>query len=1206
MKSVRKAFKRRIQSRYNLRSRKPLTTTVRTSTPKVSSYVQVDLSEEEGCELFQELPFCVVPPHASEENYSESHTQEPRRISTAYSSQYLADCTNREPIDISIDSREEPSIVRPSSSRPEKHSESRENSLNPDIQPVDSSRSQTDPHIALEVEGISKSDSENEETNRRKKSSTTGEHFPIINSPADLYTLVRSRINYTKSKQSESGAREEYCDSSDSDDESSEEETEASGEFYANDENSKDSSTKATDPKVEQSGTTAHNETSTGHITQMNSEEMTDLQRQVMDLQQQMCRQLKETQAVMEGVTVSEPVLVKPTLFHGYESENVDRWLQRFTLYLTNRKIKPGSDQAAIQLALHLQGPAESFYYNLPVDVQSSFTSLRNALKERFSPAHRSLRLRQELSVRRQGSSESIEKYLADLNDKFSCLDLRDEDKLSYLIQGLRPDIQAEVLKKEPKTYAAAEDTARLIYSIQQSLSQRREDDISRIVLQERMSRTPSGTSSSTQKSTASEQSVLAAIEQLLQKTAVQKEESIMTKLDALLAGDITKKSEVQSDQTLLAKLSELLDKMSSQSANYCQKQNEAHLAAYSEPNRRETPDYMKEIRKIKDSLMDMIQTLDRRVDARINGLARRNQPSREEPPRQRTPEGRPICYNCGRVGHVQQNCTERPSRESPSNSDRFQPNMPRRPYSENYLPRSSYSPQQRRNDLPSRDSRDPRMAALNQEPFADLIALVARNDETNPTASYNAQNADTVISTPQCAEDTQEHINRPGRKLDARINGIARSIRPRQEANEKYRDHRLRAKPVCYRCGRPGHIQYYCNRNYQSEDHCYNQEERQFYRTTEPTFRQPVRTYTLEEENPLDPGRASSLEQLKTSHQENATSTPTLHQKTTPTLTRDQTQIKIRKPNQHPRKTRMSNQMRNVLLPLDTEAYMNPRGLTTNGKIAGKSVHLLVDTGACVSAIDEQFLKKTYGEISLNMSDGPFSSVKTVSGEEVPLLGKLTVPLHLNGRQYPCEFHVMQNLAYDAILGLDFLQENRALIDLDNSTITIKDSATQRNQASSTIVPLMGTFIPQGEDLKAEENDFVNDAHMKPSSGNLVRRYSKNKELGLTQSLLTLVLIVLYLFATAHTDINDKVNSAIQKPQSSSAQVFQEGECPKRYVTDTPAEPDFQMELDKRIEPNQEEPPGTEVLRFHDLPQKTSNHLQPLPTFGPSRELTY
>ena len=282
----------------------------------------------------------------------------------------------------------------------------------------------------------------------------------------------------------------------------------------------------------------------------------------------------------------------------------------------------------------------------------------------------------------------------------------------------------------------------------------------------------------------------------------------------------------------------------------------------------------------------------------------------------------------------------------------------------------------------------------------------------------------------------------------------------------------------------------------------------REVYRTTEPTFRQPARTYTLEEEHSLHPERVASPEQLKTSLQENATSTPTLHQKTTPTLTRDQTKIKMRKPNQHPRKTRMSNQLRSVLLPLDTEAYMNPRGLTTNGKIAGKSVHLLVDTGACVSAINEQFLKKTYGDVSLNMSDGPFSSVQTVSGEEVPLLGKITVPLHLNGRRYPCEFHVMQNLAYDAILGGDFLQEYRALIDLDNSTITIKDSAHQRNQANSTAVPSMGTFIPQGKNLKAVENAFVNDAH-KPSPENLIHLHPKNKELGLNQSLLTLVLIV-------------------------------------------------------------------------------------------------
>ena len=58
----------------------------------------------------------------------------------------------------------------------------------------------------------------------------------------------------------------------------------------------------------------------------------------------------------MENVAVPEPTLAKPTLFHGYENENVDRWLQRFTLYLANRKIRTDSSQAATQLVLHLSG----------------------------------------------------------------------------------------------------------------------------------------------------------------------------------------------------------------------------------------------------------------------------------------------------------------------------------------------------------------------------------------------------------------------------------------------------------------------------------------------------------------------------------------------------------------------------------------------------------------------------------------------------------------------------------------------------------------------------------------------------------------------------------------------------------------------------------------------------------------------------------
>ena len=151
----------------------------------------------------------------------------------------------------------------------------------------------------------------------------------------------------------------------------------------------------------------------------------------MVNLQRQMCQQLEAVQVSLSTPNITESIVVKPTLFHGRENENVDRWLQRFSLYLANGKISPSSDQAAVK--------------------------------------HEKL------------------------NEKFNCLDLRNEDKMFYLIlQGLRADIQTEVSKKEPKTYTEGENTARLIYSIQQSTLQSKEEDASRIV--QAASRVPSTT----------------------------------------------------------------------------------------------------------------------------------------------------------------------------------------------------------------------------------------------------------------------------------------------------------------------------------------------------------------------------------------------------------------------------------------------------------------------------------------------------------------------------------------------------------------------------------------------------------------------------------------------------------------------------------------------------------------------------------------
>ena len=484
---------------------------------------------------------------------------------------------------------------------------------------------------------------------------------------------------------------------------------------------------------------------------------------------------------------------------------------------------------------------------------------------------------------------------------------------------------------------------------------------------------------------------------------------------------------------------------------------------------------------------------------------------------------------------------------------------------------------------------------------ISDTINVTAEQyNIADRPALHKASQPDTLLLC------IQEQIKKLERKVDARISGIFRSIRPRQQANKKYRDHMpyLSPKPVCYRCGRPGHIQYYCNHSYQSDDDYYNQGKGQVNHRTNSISRQPVPTHSLEEEHLLDLRRRASPDNLKSSLQANATNTPKLQQEIKPTLTSDESHIKMRNPNQPSRNTRMSNEKRSVSLPLSTEAYMNPLGLTTNGKIAGKTVQLLVDTGACVSATDETFLKKAYVDIPLKMSDSPFSSIQSVSGEEVPWLGQITVLLHLNESQYPCTFHVIQSLAYDAILGCDFLQDNGALIDLHNGTITIKGTPNQRTSASSKAVPVMGTFRPQ-EKSSRTKRVLATETEAKPCLKNFEHRNQKNKDIGFSQSLLLLMLIVLYLLTSSYTYTytEDIKQPAILKMQKSFVQVTLHEKFQQHDAVDTLIRRANCKTSEQMIKQDGRKLPRLKVLNSHGPSEEAITLQKPLSSSCTERE---
>ena len=84
-------------------------------------------------------------------------------------------------------------------------------------------------------------------------------------------------------------------------------------------------------------------------------------------------------------------------------------------------------------------------------------------------------------------------------------------------------------------------------------------------------------------------------------------------------------------------------------------------------------------------------------------------------------------------------------------------------------------------------------------------------------------------------------------------------------------------------------------------------------------------------------------------------------------------------------------------------------------------------------------------------MMTSSFPEVHTVSGEKLPTIGQIQVTFVLNGRQFPSQFHLINNVTFQAVLGRDFLQSNGAIINFSKGTLKLDKTypltVTQRNE---------------------------------------------------------------------------------------------------------------------------------------------------------------
>ena len=101
-----------------------------------------------------------------------------------------------------------------------------------------------------------------------------------------------------------------------------------------------------------------------------------------------------------------------------------------------------------------------------------------------------------------------------------------------------------------------------------------------------------------------------------------------------------------------------------------------------------------------------------------------------------------------------------------------------------------------------------------------------------------------------------------------------------------------------------------------------------------------------------------------------------------------------------------------------------------------------MIDTGANHNIVGLQHLEDIVGKnLSLQKTDIFF---KVGDTSKVQVLGKITLHLEIEGRDFEEEFYVMKNSNFDVLLGCDFTHKYRTKVDFNKQRLTIRKSTAK------------------------------------------------------------------------------------------------------------------------------------------------------------------
>lgn len=144
-----------------------------------------------------------------------------------------------------------------------------------------------------------------------------------------------------------------------------------------------------------------------------------------------------------------------------------------------------------------------------------------------------------------------------------------------------------------------------------------------------------------------------------------------------------------------------------------------------------------------------------------------------------------------------------------------------------------------------------------------------------------------------------------------------------------------------------------------------------------------------------------------------------------------------IKRATREPRETRpiTESTMADSVIPLSDESSFTAR-------VAGIEISALLDTGAAINLLHKS-VADMFPNVKMNKTA---TRAKTASQENLPLLGRVTVPFQVGGLSEVVSFYVTEAIDKPMLLGLEFLRSVPCVIDLTNKRLVLAGSGQVRN----------------------------------------------------------------------------------------------------------------------------------------------------------------